>query len=122
MPRNFGRGKMGAIMSDRERLIEILKTPIFPHEEVDPIEAVADYLIDSGVVVQKHGRWIPVSKPPEKFESVLVYYPQKDYGVKYVIDYNEAESDEAPYFTEQRRFGKPTHWMPLPELPKEGEA
>lgn len=47
----------GKTMSDRERLIEILKTPIFPHEAVDPVEAVADYLIDSGVVVQKHGRW-----------------------------------------------------------------
>lgn len=44
----------------RERLIEILKTPIFPHEQVDPIEAVADYLIDSSVTVQKHGRWIDV--------------------------------------------------------------
>ena len=36
----------------REKLIEILRTPIFPHELVDPIEAVADYLLDSGVTVQ----------------------------------------------------------------------
>ena len=35
----------------REKLIEILRKPIFPHELVDPTEAVADYLLDSGVTV-----------------------------------------------------------------------
>lgn len=35
----------------REKLIEILRQPIFPHELVDPVEAVADYLLDSGVIV-----------------------------------------------------------------------
>ena len=40
-------------MGAREKLIEILRKPIFPHEMVDPIEAVADYLLDSGVTVQE---------------------------------------------------------------------
>ena len=40
-------------MDVREKLIEILRKPIFPHELVDPTEAVADYLLDSGVTVQK---------------------------------------------------------------------
>jgi hypothetical protein len=31
-------------MTDRERLLEILNVPIYPHENVDPLEAVADYL------------------------------------------------------------------------------
>ena len=44
-------------MDVREKLIEILRKPIFPHELVDPIEAVADYLLDSGVTVQEHGYW-----------------------------------------------------------------
>lgn len=35
-------------MDVREKLIEILRKPIFPHELVDPTEAVADYLLDSG--------------------------------------------------------------------------
>lgn len=42
-------------MDAREKLIEILRKPIFPHELVDPTEAVADYLLDSGVTVQEHG-------------------------------------------------------------------
>ena len=40
-------------MNVREKLIEILRKPIFPHELVDPTEAVADYLLDSGVTVQE---------------------------------------------------------------------
>ena len=34
----------------REKLIEILRVPIFPHELADPTEAVADYLLDNDVV------------------------------------------------------------------------
>ena len=50
-------------MDVREKLVEILRKPIFPHELVDPIEAVADYLLDSGVTVQdvpdtNVGEWI----------------------------------------------------------------
>lgn len=44
-------------MDVREKLIEILRKPIFPHELVDPTEAVADYLLDNGVTVQE---WISV--------------------------------------------------------------
>ena len=42
-------------MDVREKLIEILRKPIFPHELVDPTEAVADYLLDNGVTVQDGG-------------------------------------------------------------------
>lgn len=45
-------------MDVRGKLIEILRKPIFPHELVDPIEAVADYLLDSGVTVQECGEWM----------------------------------------------------------------
>ena len=38
-------------MDVREKMVEILRKPIFPHELVDPIEAVADYLLDSGITV-----------------------------------------------------------------------
>lgn len=53
-------------MDVREKLIEILRKPIFPHELVDPTEAVADYLLDSGVTVQMEAKlyWKPV-KPGE---------------------------------------------------------
>ena len=58
-------------MDVMENLIEILRKPIFPHELVDPIEAVADYLLDSGVTVQE---WISVDERlPKNFISVLGY-------------------------------------------------
>lgn len=34
----------------REKLIEILREPIFIHELADPTDAVADYLLDNDVV------------------------------------------------------------------------
>ena len=37
-------------MSEREKLIQILRVPIFPHELADPTEVVADYLLDNDVV------------------------------------------------------------------------
>lgn len=36
-------------MTDREKLIQILRVPIYPHELADPAEVVADYLLDNGV-------------------------------------------------------------------------
>ena len=38
------------VMGMREKLIEILRVPIFPHELADPTEVVADYLLDNDVV------------------------------------------------------------------------
>lgn len=34
----------------REKLIKILRQPIFPYEYADPTEVVADYLLDNDVV------------------------------------------------------------------------
>ena len=53
-------------MDVREKLIEILRKPIFPHELADPTEAVADYLLANGVTVQE---WIPASEPPKKYRD-----------------------------------------------------
>ena len=36
-------------MTDREKLIELLKVPIYPLVGSDPEEVVADYLLDNGV-------------------------------------------------------------------------
>lgn len=44
-------------MTDRDRLIEILKVPIHPKIGVDPAGVVADYLLANGVIVQKQGKW-----------------------------------------------------------------
>ena len=83
-------------MDVREKLIEILRKPIFPHELVDPIEAVADYLLDSGVTVQE---WISVKdRLPESGVHVLICCEMHRYGGeiagKYVCDGYYAEANK----------------------------
>ena len=97
-------------MDVREKLIEILRKPIFPHELVDPTEAVADYLLDSGVTVQE---WISVKdRLPEDQEEVLVCTRSKN-GIRN-IDKGYMAID---HFIHRGR-AEVTHWMPMPELPK----
>ena len=96
-------------MDVREKLVEILRKPIFPHELVDPTEAVADYLLDSGVTVQE---WISVKDGlPEDGETVTIctekgfVYAGELIGDTWFLD-NDSWTANV------------THWMPLPEPPK----
>ena len=94
-------------MDVREKLVEILRKPIFPHELVDPIEAVADYLLDSGVTAQE---WISVKdRLPEKPMKCLVYTKRGEYGGYEITYYNEG------FYLQ---YANVTHWMPLPDEPE----
>ena len=110
-------------MDVREKLIEILRKPIFPHELADPIEAVADYLLDSGVTVQE---WISVEdKLPPYNHNVLVYRPNMameilvdNYSGYYGEDDDEWHEGWALYGEDA--YGNPviTHWAYFPQPPK----
>ena len=110
-------------MDVREKLIEILRKPIFPHELVDPVEAVADYLLDSGVTVQE---WISVEDElPPYNRDVLVYIPNMamkilvdKYAWHYRDDDNEWYEDWALYGKDANGNPVITHWAYLPNLPK----
>ena len=113
-------------MDVREKLIEILRKPIFPHELVDPTEAVADYLLDSGVTVQE---WISVKDrlPDNKEHDWVLAQVVEDNGFMHiprVMEYRQAKNDwfEETYgwLSEHNGLFSVTHWMPLPE-PPEGE-
>ena len=102
-------------MDVREKLIEILRKPIFPHELVDPTEAVADYLLDSGVTVQE---WISVTdRLPKPFVSVLVYMPGEEPfpTVHEGFISNNGIWQSAMF---RREPGEVTHWQPMPQPPK----
>jgi len=67
--------------------------------------------------------WIPVTERlPEQGKYVLVRYKSNDMAVACVFDFDEnmafgrAMADEA--YASDCDF-EPTHWMPLPEPPKE---
>ena len=121
-------------MDVREKLIEILRKPIFPHELVDPTEAVADYLLDSGVTVQE---WISVDdRLPEDDEQIESYYDGRmscktvlvytKYGI--IIPKNRliVRPTGNKYLDDQVTDGwiwsggteEVTHWMPMPNPPK----
>ena len=110
-------------MDVREKLVEILRKPIFPHELVDPTEAVADYLLDSGVTVQE---WISVEdKLPPYNRDVLVYRPNMamkilvdNYAWHYRDDGDEWYEDWALYGKDTNGNPVVTHWAYLPNPPK----
>jgi hypothetical protein len=111
-------------MDVREKLVEILRKPIFPHELVDPIEAVADYLLDSGVTVQG---WISVKDrfPDNKENDWVLAQVVEDNGFMHipkVMEYRQQRNDwyEETYgwLSEHNGAFTVTHWMPLPQPPK----
>lgn len=81
-------------------------------------EELADYFIANGVTFRQ---WIPVSeRMPEPFVSVLVQMPDEEPCPTVREGYLTNKGTwYAGYF--ERETSEVTHWMPLPEPPKEGE-
>lgn len=114
-------------MDVKEKLVEILRKPIFPHELVDPIEAVADYLLDSGVTVQE---WISVkdrlpieeakAHEQEWCEEYCEFIVMIERGLLPTTLYYDWENNEWFRINTafERETYKVTHWMPLPKPPK----
>lgn len=102
-------------MDVREKLIEILRKPIFPHELVDPTEAVADYLLDSGVTVQE---WIPVKDMmPEAGGYVVCIAKRNPFSIFMPMVARIEKNGWVNPITEQY-ISEVTHWMPLTQPPK----
>jgi hypothetical protein len=106
----------GEPMDVREKLIQILRVPIYPHLDADPAEVVADYLLDNGVTFQK---WIPASEPPKEWKD------ENGDAINYLICSPGIGVDIGNWIQPAKAWfclGVPfkvTHWMPLPEAPKE---
>ena len=117
-------------MDVREKLIEILRKPIFPHELVDPIEAVADYLLDSGVTVQE---WINSEEMLPQFPCLAidvngnsVFIPDgiltiKDKHGEWCINASLAKEVRLIDGTKMDALiweNRIAYWMPIPQPPK----
>ena len=73
-------------MTDREKLIEILRVPIYPHLDADPAEVVADYLLDNGVTFATDNKWIPVTERlPDSYQTVLVSLKNKTFNHRHTL-------------------------------------
>ena len=109
-------------MDVREKLVEILRKPIFPHELVDPVEAVADYLLDSGVTVQE---WISVDdRLPDSCGFPCLLCGENSFGQIRVFEGFTCymERGKLEWHSNQKDVDIDvwtiTHWMPLPQPPK----
>ena len=102
-------------MDVREKLVEILRKPIFPHELVDPIEAVADYLLDSGVTVQE---WVSVDgKMPEAGRYVVCIAKRNPFSRFMPMVARIEKNGWVNPITEQY-ISEVTHWQPMTQPPK----
>ncbi len=101
----------------REKLIELLETLFCSAAAYD----LADYLIANGVTIQK---WIPVSERlPEKHEKYLVTRPSVLYSCEAVV-FTAWYDPGNGFYEYDPEWGQVydkriTHWMPLPEPPRE---
>ena len=103
-------------MTDKEKLVEILERveSAFYWSGADKgfIEKIAAHLIDNGVTFQK---WIPVTEMlPEKGVNVIALGSR---GGVYTAQYKG--SIYWHKLNARNHMCEPTHWMPLPEPPKE---
>ena len=122
-------------MSDREKLIELIgeiQTYGRDNSNISVVcktsnETLADHLISNGVTFATDnndgGKWIPVTERlPGTEDSYLVYTER---GSVYTSHFYTEKRFASGYVREaswsQRGKVKVTHWMPLPEPPKEGE-
>ena len=110
----------------REKLIDLLEEASgLVNNDLPTLEQIADHLIANGVTIQK---WIPVTERlPESKTKILVYggneliwvngvnKPMPSVYTGYMRGLGEG------WFTwdEKKYIVNVTHWMPLPEPPKE---
>ena len=106
-------------MDVREKLVELCED-LETLPCCDTYEGQAEYLISHGVMMQE---WIPVTERlPEEGDYVLCVLKGFNYGGKIqVCKFVPADKfKDKPYFEHFRNgFPSVTHWMPLPEPPKE---
>ena len=110
-------------MDVREKLVELLDIIIQPGQKT--LGDIADYLIRNGVTVQE---WISASEPPKKITNKVIVLCKNGYrGYGHYEDYKgertwynlESGKPFTDWDLEDCESYEVTHWMPLPNPPKE---
>lgn len=99
----------------REKLIDLLGDTVAECMPTECLADIADHLIENGVTVSDTnvGKWIPVTeRMPTKEDGKIMggYLPAIQIGKKPNIWKWTEVAKHPEYFT---------HWMPMPEPPKE---
>ena len=106
----------------KEKLVELLYSADIQYSAKRRTEKgtttvydIADHLIAHGVTIQK---WISVEERlPDPRTPVLTYGRKGAIGIGFTQP--NSEKDGKVYFYARYGDHLPTHWMPLPEPPKE---
>ena len=121
----------GTEMDVREKLVEMLQVDLSGSDGYEP-ELIADYMLDHGVTVQE---WIPVTERlPERDKEVLLivhgwedrlYYTgclhRQEAERSWLTGIESKASDWKIWGFSYLRDPSVTHWMPMPQPPKEVE-
>ena len=102
------------IMDTKEKLVELLNR--FVYDDWYGNDDIAEKLISNGVTVQE---WVPVTeKLPEDSGYYLVVHRNK-YNGSISIAFEMYIKCKIGEWWENDYAYDVTHWMPLPEMPKE---
>ena len=107
-------------MTDREKLVELIEyfTEHMPHEEGQTWEeACANHLFANGLTFETDtndgGKWISAKdRLPDAWMDVLTHRTGGDLCVEFKCSGDGWALDDY-------MLGEVTHWMPMPEPPKE---
>ena len=101
-------------MNDREKLIELIQAAVGGCTEYW-LGLIADHLLANGVTFQQ---WIPVTErlPEENDMYIVSAFDGHDRRTTFAQWQNRFKRW---YLTGARSYWKVTHWMPMPEPPKE---
>ena len=83
-------------MDVRERLIQILRVPIYPHLDADPAEVVADYLLDNGITITPAAQG-PTDDNPNIME--LCFHNGEQHMKEKIIDQLQSVAGSMPCIT-----------------------
>ena len=100
-------------MGVKEKLVELIESARYWGSNTS--EEIANNLLDSGVTVQE---WISVTErlPESGKESVLIALRWGEVGIGWCEDGRWSSE-----FVNEYEEGEVTHWMPLPDAPKEND-
>lgn len=68
-------------------------------------------------------KWISIKeKTPEDYENILFTNGKRVFlGFRVCLEDGDDGRDDFYYYSNERNYDGITHWMPLPELPTDGD-
>ena len=106
-----------AVGKMKEKNLDTTEIKIELLEHIDAVIERLEEIVEEQeerIAIMSEGGWIPISRLPEDESDVLLYGEGKGIVIAYY-------SDGVWYDYQHNHLRNRTHWIPLPEPPKEGD-